>query len=451
MPEVRQKKISKLILALTVTSGLLLTVCTSLFSLYFEYQRDVHLVEREIDRVIRSSLISLGKNLWEGDEEHVLLQLESLMSVPTIRYLKIDNSDQISGVTLGSPVNQREAIASSFPLSYTHNGQDIQLGVLYLQGSTLNARNEALHHLPAIILTQATTVFLVSLLVYFLVHKLVIRHLATMSFFVRHMHPSNTNGPLQLSRQASEPPDELDEVANAINELRNNLQESYAELQATNENLKNDIAERKLIEEQLRTAKTTLENVFDSIIPLCITDTNHRITQSNHSYNTVFGKPNRNGSPMKCYESRPGDQCRTTECPLYKIQSGAREVAYETNKQESDGSRKYFVIHSRPFIDESGNLLGSISSFHDITARRSAEEAREKTVAELQKALAKVKLLSGFLPICASCKKIRDDKGYWNQIEEYIHAHSEAEFSHGICPDCVKKMYPDLNIEFKKG
>ena len=52
--------------------------------------------------------------------------------------------------------------------------------------------------------------------------------------------------------------------------------------------------------------------------------------------------------------------------------------------------------------------------------------------------------LSGLLPICASCKKVRDDGGYWNQIEEYISAHSEAEFSHGVCPDCFKDLYGDL-------
>ncbi len=64
------------------------------------------------------------------------------------------------------------------------------------------------------------------------------------------------------------------------------------------------------------------------------------------------------------------------------------------------------------------------------------------TIEELQDALANVKILSGLLPICSSCKKIRDDKGYWNQIESYIKEHSEAEFSHGICPDCAKKLYP---------
>lgn len=74
---------------------------------------------------------------------------------------------------------------------------------------------------------------------------------------------------------------------------------------------------------------------------------------------------------------------------------------------------------------------------------RQFQAEREALLFELQAALEKVKLLSGFLPICASCKKIRDDSGYWQQIESYIRDHSEAEFSHGICPDCARKLYPD--------
>jgi len=64
----------------------------------------------------------------------------------------------------------------------------------------------------------------------------------------------------------------------------------------------------------------------------------------------------------------------------------------------------------------------------------------------LEKAVKEVKNLSGLLPICSSCKKVRDDKGYWNQIESYIESHSEADFSHSICPECAKKLYPDLDI-----
>lgn len=72
------------------------------------------------------------------------------------------------------------------------------------------------------------------------------------------------------------------------------------------------------------------------------------------------------------------------------------------------------------------------------------EKERKRLITELQSALAKVKQLSGFLPICASCKKIRDDQGYWNQVEDYICEHSEAEFTHSLCPECVKKLYSEL-------
>lgn len=72
------------------------------------------------------------------------------------------------------------------------------------------------------------------------------------------------------------------------------------------------------------------------------------------------------------------------------------------------------------------------------------EEEKNELIKQLQDALATVKKLSGLLPICASCKKIRDDKGYWSEIEAYVRDHSEADFTHGLCPDCGKNLYPDL-------
>lgn len=95
--------------------------------------------------------------------------------------------------------------------------------------------------------------------------------------------------------------------------------------------------------------------------------------------------------------------------------------------------------------------LEMIHFFEGITAsigvalmRKRTEEERERLIAELQKALMEVKKLSGLLPICVSCKNIRDDKGYWRQIELYIKDHSEADFSHGVCPECAKKLYPEF-------
>ena len=66
--------------------------------------------------------------------------------------------------------------------------------------------------------------------------------------------------------------------------------------------------------------------------------------------------------------------------------------------------------------------------------------------ARLQEALEQVKTLSGLLPICSSCKKIRDDQGYWNQLESYLDRHTDVRFSHGFCPDCIRELYPELDL-----
>jgi DNA-binding response OmpR family regulator len=81
---------------------------------------------------------------------------------------------------------------------------------------------------------------------------------------------------------------------------------------------------------------------------------------------------------------------------------------------------------------------------HEMTERTQAQEDREKLILELQGALEKIRTLKGLLPICSNCKKIRDDHGYWNRIEKYITEHSEAAFTHGICPECARKLYPEL-------
>ena len=135
-----------------------------------------------------------------------------------------------------------------------------------------------------------------------------------------------------------------------------------------------------------------------------------------------------------------------------------REVFIEMKKAKSE-KRNYFnfkhrlsngairdvEVFSGPITMSEKSLLCSV--IHDISERKSAEREKERLINELQVALSEVKKLRGFLPICSSCKKIRDDKGYWNQIESYIRDHSDAEFTHSICPDCAKKLYPGISVK----
>ena len=84
-----------------------------------------------------------------------------------------------------------------------------------------------------------------------------------------------------------------------------------------------------------------------------------------------------------------------------------------------------------------------------VLFKEEAEREKDLLIQNLRAALSEVRALEGIIPICASCKKIRDDRGYWHMVEAYISAHSEARFSHGICPECAEKLYPDISDELK--
>ena len=193
--------------------------------------------------------------------------------------------------------------------------------------------------------------------------------------------------------------------------------------------------------------ESQIENILNNVIPVCITNKDYEIIMANDSYWSIWGRAE--NKSLKCYEHRPGESCHTENCALARVLSGAKEFVAESKKEYADETH-YFIVTARPFLDSKNKLAGIIESFQDITERRKLEDEKGNLISQLQASLEKVKLLSGFIPICASCKKIRDDKGYWNQLETYIRDHSEAEFSHGICPDCARKLYPDLDKTFPK-
>jgi len=145
---------------------------------------------------------------------------------------------------------------------------------------------------------------------------------------------------------------------------------------------------------------------------------------------------------LNCCEVLHGSDSRVPGRPLpAALASGQRE---SVELQLADG--RWMMISIDPIVDDNDELLNVVHICRDITERKSIEIERENMVIELRTALADVKTLSGLLPICSVCKKIRDDKGYWNQIEAYIHKHSGTQFSHSICPDCAREYYPDLDL-----
>lgn len=123
----------------------------------------------------------------------------------------------------------------------------------------------------------------------------------------------------------------------------------------------------------------------------------------------------------------------------------------EVNYDAPGAGRRSMLLNARKVAREASETQLILLAVEDITARRMAEEERDKIDLDRKEALSKVKKLAGMLPICSSCKKIRNDEGYWEQIEAYVRGHSEAEFTHGLCPDCATKLYPGIDYsKFKE-
>jgi len=196
-----------------------------------------------------------------------------------------------------------------------------------------------------------------------------------------------------------------------------------------------DITKRKQIEEHHR---LLLKAIPD---PVIVYDPNQKITFLNEAFKETYGwnKSDLLGGKI---DFVPPDELENTK-EAWRRTLGGEKVFFETRRYTKDGKTLDIQLRTAILKDTAGNHIASIVIHRDITPLKKAEEAREKIIFELKSALSEIKTLSGLLPICSSCKKIRDDKGYWNQIETYISNHSEADFSHGLCPECLDKIYAD--------
>lgn len=208
-----------------------------------------------------------------------------------------------------------------------------------------------------------------------------------------------------------------------------------------NKKLQEKIVEGLRTNDKLEYSTRQWSNTFDAISDfVSVHDKDMRFLRVNKALATYVGKEPEELIGRYCYEVMHNRKSPWPNCPHVKAIE-KNEVITEEIDDPHIGIP--LLVTCSPFFHDDGSLLGSVHIARNISQQKKSENEREALIAKLQEALSKVKQLSGIIPICASCKQVRDDKGFWNQVEMYIRDHSEAEFSHSICPKCAKKLYPE--------
>jgi PAS domain S-box-containing protein len=208
------------------------------------------------------------------------------------------------------------------------------------------------------------------------------------------------------------------------------------------------IEARTQADEELRNSEKKLRDITSSLgMGLLVVNTSGRLEFMNPEAERLLGWTEAELTDRQLHDvihvrKEGGAPMPAEEClSMGVLKTGERAVSDDDVFVRKDGSVFPVAFVSAPVIKE-GMVVAVAVSFRDITNRKRDEAEREQLLLDYKDALANIKTLKGLMPICSSCKKIRDDKGYWNHIEAYIRDHSEVEFSHGICPDCAQKLYP---------
>lgn len=205
------------------------------------------------------------------------------------------------------------------------------------------------------------------------------------------------------------------------------------------------------IEQQRRLLARRLDLVLETLpVGVWITDASGTFVSSNPAARAIWGGarfvgPERYGE-YRGWWADTGEPIAPKDWALARaIGRGETTIGELVEIEGFDGKRRTIQNSAAPLRDERGRVVGAVVLNVDMTEQQRAAKEREELVARLQEALEQVKTLRGLIPICATCKKIRNDAGYWIQIESYLKEHSQADFTHGICPECLERIYPDVS------
>ena len=207
--------------------------------------------------------------------------------------------------------------------------------------------------------------------------------------------------------------------------------------------------ERLDAEEALKNTNAYLENLINyANAPIIVWDPQFRITRFNHAFEFLTGRSEADVLGKSLELLFPSALTEDSMALIRKTMTGERWETVEIKISHCDESVHTVLWNSATlFAPDAQTPVATIAQGHEITKRKLAEETLEEERRRLQQALDEVRTLRGIMPICAYCKKIRDDEGYWNQVEKYVSDHTDAKFSHGICPTCFEREMKGISGE----
>ncbi len=206
-----------------------------------------------------------------------------------------------------------------------------------------------------------------------------------------------------------------------------------------------DITERKVVQERLQESEERFRRIFDDgPLGIIISDPNCRVLKVNRAFCEMLGCSEEEVVGRSIGElAHPEDRENSDTLSALALKGEIPLFRMENRYVRKNGESFWVNLTATVIKNRRGKVIYVIGMIEDITSRKAAEQEREQLISRLKEALANIRTLKGLLPMCAWCKNIRDDEGYWRRVEDYIKKRTDASFTHGICPQCLKKLDPE--------
>ena len=367
----------KFILCILLFSSLI-TLLLTVIQLYVGYKNGIDSIEKSICQIESTYLDSIINNLWISDLQLLQTQLYGLVKLKDMQY--VDIVDKNETLLKAGIFKDTRVITKKFSLAYTYGDKTVSLGTLRVVYTLENLYNHLAKEAIIIIISQSIVIFFVSGFIFFVFYLLVARHLYALVNYAGSLGVKTLKTPFSLKRNRMNwGKDELDILAEAVNGMRVNLNESYSKL-------KDEIAERKQAEHALRQSETHLRTLINSIPDLVwLKDCEGVYLSCNSKFERFFGAKKIDIVGKTDYDfvdKKQADSFREND----KIAMATNRpfLIEETIVYADDGHVEYLETKKTPVSDHKGRLIGVLGIARDITDRKKTEEEKAKLKTRLQ-------------------------------------------------------------------